>query len=91
MIDSIWVFNGKRNGFAGGVFTDVELAKQWIEKHKLTGVLTLYPVNVGVYDWAIENGLFKVKKEHDKATEFIGGFTTASQKHHHFEDGIMEC
>ena len=54
---------------------------------RLSGVLTLYPVDVGVYEWAIEAGLFSPKKPHEEEPPFIGGFTTASQPHHHYEDG----
>jgi hypothetical protein len=38
-------------------------------------------------EWAIEYGLFAPKKPHERSPEFIGGFTTASQPHHHYRDG----
>ena len=54
---------------------------------RCSGVLTLYPIDVGVYEWAIEKGLFTPKKPHETEAEFIASFTTASQPHHHYEDG----
>ena len=82
-----WVFNGapyKR--FPGGVFTNKALAEQWIKRHRLTGVLTLYPVDVGAYDWALESGLFSPRKPHESEPEFIGGFS-GGMEHYHYEDG----
>jgi hypothetical protein len=86
---SVWIFSGPR-GFSGGVFQSRELGAAWIQKHKLTGVLTKYPINVGVYDWAIANNLFRPLKEREFSPEFIARFTSASQDHFHFEDGV-EC
>jgi hypothetical protein len=45
-------------------------------------------VDVGVYEWSIEQGLCTPKKPHELAAQFIGGFTTASQPHRHYEDGV---
>jgi hypothetical protein len=86
-ITEIWIFNGSNSRFSSGVFTKKESAESWIKKNKLTGVLTLYPVDTGVYDWAIENGFFVPKKDSEKMPEFIQKFSSASQEHYHFEDG----
>ena len=84
----IWVFQNTLTGrFAGGLFTSAKLAEEWIKKNRLSGVLTLYPVAVGVYEWAIEHDLFTPTKPHEQEAPFIGGFTTASQPHRHYEDG----
>ena len=86
----VWVFQAPSlHRFAGGVFSSRDEAEAWIERHSLSGTLTLYPVGEGVYDWAIEKGLFRVKKPHESEAHFIGGFTTASQPHHHYEDGRL--
>jgi hypothetical protein len=87
-LGSVWVFNGATPGFAGGVFRDKDTALEWIAKYQLTGVLTRYPIDVGVYDWAVENGFFTPKKEKHRSPQFIGSFTTAGQEHYHFENGI---
>lgn len=63
--------------FTGAVFTKKERAIQWIARHRLTGVLTEYPLDQGVYDWAIDEGLFPASKMVDG--RFIGSFTSASQ------------
>lgn len=62
----------------------------WISKHKLSGVLTQYPLGMGVYDWATENGLFNPSKEHGASPSFIQQFTCAAQEHYHFEDGELD-
>jgi len=86
--NSIWLFHSINGRFAGGLFTEIELAEEWIFAHKLTGVLTAYPINVGVYDWAVKSGSFKPHKEEQYGAEFIGKFTTAGQEHFHYENGI---
>jgi hypothetical protein len=84
---TVWIFHSSATHFSGGVFSDARLAEEWIARHGLTGVLTEYPLNRGAYDWAIDSGLFSPKTEKQKTPKFIGGFTSASQNHIHFEDG----
>ena len=87
----IWLFNDKSGGFVGGAFTDRSLAETWISDHKLSGVLTKYPINIGVFDWAEQNDLLSMKPEtlvrKRVDPKFIGKFTTAVQEHYHFQDG----
>jgi hypothetical protein len=86
----IWVFNGGRQ-FPGGIFTTVEGAETWIRKHRLTGVLTAYPVDEGCFEWAVRCGVTNLKPEklaeRQLDAQFIGGFSTASQEHFHYENG----
>jgi hypothetical protein len=35
---------------------------------------TPYPLDIGAYHWAIAKGLFKLRRHHESAPEFIGGF-----------------
>ena len=76
-LSTVWVFSGTGSRFSSGVFADKNIAMEWISKHKLSGVLTEYPLGQGVYDWAIVNGLFEIKKEHETSPEFIQQFTPA--------------
>lgn len=90
---AVWVFSGVSQGrftFPGGVFTDRGMAEEWIERHKLSGTLTRYPLNTGVYDWAIARGAFAPKRPHHISAEFIGTFSSASQEHYHYEQGISK-
>lgn len=47
--------------------------------------------NQGVFDWAKENDLINMKPEKFEQKKndpiFIGGFTTASMEHYHYENG----
>ncbi|MDO3627653.1 hypothetical protein [Mucilaginibacter sp. BT774] len=86
---SIWVFHGEQGRFSSGVFTSQQIAEEWIKKHKLSGLLTEYPLNKGVYDWALENDLFSIKKDSHKSSQFIQGFTSGSQEHFHYEYGEL--
>ncbi|MBV8253178.1 MAG: hypothetical protein JO154_11280 [Chitinophaga sp.] len=86
-MDFTWIFNGENGRFASAVFTELSLAEDWVRTHKLTGVLTKYPINTGVYDWAVKEGMFNVKKEEHTSSLFIGKFTSAGQEHYHYENG----
>lgn len=90
MKEYVWIFNGENSRFSSGVFKNVEKAEEWIVANKLSGILTKYPLDIGVYEWAIQNDLFSVKKEEQKQPEFIGKFSSASQDHFHYENGIRE-
>lgn len=86
-LKSVWIFNGEKGRFSSGVFSGKEVAEKWILEKRLTGILTEYPIDEGVYDWAISNGFFVPKNDHEKSSVFIGGFSCAQQKHVHYEDG----
>jgi hypothetical protein len=69
------------------VFSNEKLAREWIGKYALSGLLTEYPLDTGVYDWALEKGVFKKKYPSHDTPEFIGRFTSAYLQHVHFEHG----
>jgi hypothetical protein len=87
----IWIFHATGARFAGGAFADVGLAEAWISKHRLSGILTAYPRDEGCFDWAVRTGSVGMKREKLEQKKddpsFIGGFTSASQEHFHYEDG----
>jgi len=85
-MDGVWVFNGGGD-FLAAVFTTREGAEAWIAQHKLSGVLTKYPLDIGVYEWAIGCGAFKPKRPDQSGPRFIGRFSSASLEHYHYEAG----
>ena len=89
-IQFVWVFNGTRANFPSAIFERKEEADLWIEKNRLTGVLTHYPVNVSAYDWAIEEGVCKATDAKHKDPDFIAKFSSASMRHFHYENGIQD-
>jgi len=52
-----------------------------------SGVLIVYPIDEGVYDWALFNDFFNVKKQAQMEPSFIQQFTSANQEHYHYENG----
>ena len=90
MEKKIYVFTGKGANFPGGIFNDKKNATEWIEKYALSGVLSTYPIDKGLYDWAIENEYFEAKKEYQKEAKFIEKFTCASIDHFHYENGKID-
>ncbi|MGC4054313.1 MAG: hypothetical protein QM757_34965 [Paludibaculum sp.] len=88
VLERVWVFNGAQSRFPSGAFASREAAESWIRGHSLTGVLTEYPLNVGMYEYAIEHGTFTPKKEAHTTPLFIGRFSGGGIDHFHFEDGV---
>jgi hypothetical protein len=87
-MDAVWVFNGGGQ-FPSAVFSTREQAEVWISSRRLSGVLTMYPVDVPVYEWAIASGVFKPRRPDQSEPRFIAQFSSASQEHYHYEDGAQ--
>ena len=85
----VWVFNECGGQFPSAAFTTVEKAEEWIAKHKLSGVLTWYPLDIGAYEWVIERGHWQPKKDHHKTAEFIQRFSSGHY-HYHYENGSRD-
>jgi hypothetical protein len=84
---SMWVFNGVQSPFPSGVFSNKESAEAWISRNSLTGTLTEYPVDIGMYDYSTSNGRFKPSKAEHETALFIGKFSGGGIDHFHYEDG----
>ena len=84
---TIWVFNGAGSRFPSGVFSSKAVASKWIAERELTGVLTAYPLDEGVYEWAVGGGHFSPQSAKHASAEFIQRFTSGAQEHIHFERG----
>lgn len=85
--DFVWIFNGSKGKFPGGVFRSLNIAENWIRSHRLTGVLTGYPLDIGSFEWANANGLVSSKAKAQADRDFIGSFSSASFEHYHYEAG----
>ena len=90
----IWIFTGAGGRFPSAAFTNIAQAEKWIDKYKLTGMLSVMPVNQGVFDWAMENDALNMKpeklQEKKNDPDFIGTCNTGSLEHYHYENGIRE-
>lgn len=86
-MQTAWIFNGPKGQFPSGVFSSRETAEAWIHQHGLSGTLTAYPVDVGVYDWALAGGHFTPKRDDQLGPDFIQRFSSATQEHYHYEQG----
>jgi hypothetical protein len=84
----VWVFMGAKATFPSAVFQSTAQAEEWIRKHRLTGVLTQYPVGISVLDWVIEKGHFSPNPERLLDPNFVGRFSSAYTEHFHYEDGL---
>ena len=85
--EQVWVFHGEDAKLASAVFRSKAAAAEWIAEHRLSGLLTAYPLDVSVFDWAVADGRFK-PKEGQHNPRFIQSFTSAYLEHAHFHDGV---
>jgi hypothetical protein len=88
-MESVWVFNGIQSRFPSGIFSNKATAEGWINKHSLTGTLTEYPIDTGMYDYAILKGQFQPKKPEHGTPLFIGKFSGGGIDHFHYVDGSL--
>ena len=86
-LEQVLVFNGVRPSFPFAVFSSRENAETWIRNRSLTGTLTLYPIDLGMYEYAIGKGLFRPQKDAHTESLFIGRFSGGGIDHFHYEDG----
>jgi hypothetical protein len=86
-MESVWVFNGALSQFPSGVFSSKDAAEAWIRTHTLSGTLTQYPVDMGMYDYATSRGQFVPSKPEHKTAAFVGKFSGGGIDHFHYEDG----
>ena len=73
--------------FLREVFSKLAKTNQWIAENKLTGILTLYPIDQGTYAWATSNGYFSLETEEQKSATFMANFSHSAQEHYHYRNG----
>ncbi|MGN5009071.1 DUF7710 domain-containing protein [Aeromonas sp. 96A] len=59
-----------------------------MSEYKLTGLITAYQLNNGIYNLTVEKNYFRPKNDSHCYSIFVGGFTSASQEHFHYENGV---
>ncbi|MEF2279463.1 hypothetical protein V3W47_14260 [Deinococcus sp. YIM 134068] len=84
-LPGVWVFMGLWAQHPAAVFTTLEKGEAWVREHGLQGMLTWYPLDMSAFDWAVARGSFKPKTK-QQTPEFLAGFSSASQPHHHFQN-----
>lgn len=89
-LDAVWVFHGANAQLASAVFTSRSESEAWIAENGLSGMLTRYPLNISVYDWAIQTGIWQPTRDDHHNPEFMQRFTSAALEHFHYEHG-QEC
>ena len=89
--ESVWVFVGRNARFPGGIFRKKTEAVAWIQRHGLTGTLSILPVDTGVFGWAVENYALSLRPEtlteKSRDPSFIASCLPASLDHSHYECG----
>ena len=84
---NVWIFHGTGAPFASGVFANREDGMAWIARHRLTGILTEYPVGDGCYDLAVRAGHFRPSKPHHGTPEHVARFSPSHTEHVYVRDG----
>lgn len=89
-MENVWVFNGNGAACPSAVFGTREKAEHWINANGVQGMLTKYPIDISVYDFAILHGWFTPQHVDQRSSEFIQRFTSASQEHYHYDNDRPE-
>jgi hypothetical protein len=84
---NVWIFHGTGAPFASGVFASRADGMAWIARHRLTGILTEYPVGDGCYDIAVRNGHFTPSRPHHGTADHVARFSPGNTDHVHVRDG----
>jgi len=85
--ESVWIFIGLNARYPAGVFRKFSDAEHWVIRNGLSGILSLYPLDQGVLEWAIEAGWFNPRHEIEIDADYISRFSSAYQAHHQYEKG----
>ena len=80
----VFVFNGEHNHFPSAVFSSRAKAEEWIARNHLGGTLTAYPLDVSVYEWAINQKYFAPKGDYQRTSAFVANFSSAFTGHWHY-------
>lgn len=83
----LWTFQGDGADSANGIFSTKDLAEKYIKEYSLSGMLIKLPLNVSVYQWAIDMGYFNPTKDYMKSSQFIQQFNSGYLEHYHYQDG----
>ncbi|PJK11254.1 hypothetical protein CO608_02005 [Lysobacteraceae bacterium NML08-0793] len=86
----VWVVQGSKANFPPAIFSSREKAIEWIEKYKISGMLSKYPLDISVYDWTIMNNFFNPKRDDQKTPEFIQTFSSAYIEDSQYVDGVND-
>ncbi len=86
---TVWVFHGEAARFASGVFASRADGLAWVARHRLTGVLSEYPLGEGCYDWALARDRFRPSKAHHGSPGHVAGFSPGLA-HVHVADGAPD-
>jgi hypothetical protein len=86
----VWIFSGENSHLPSGAFSTKERAEEWIVREGLSGVLTRYPMDESVYDWAMRSGAFRPKVDKKMSAKQIQSFSSAALEHHHYSNGRSE-
>ena len=83
----IWVFQGSGSRNVSACFSGKENAERWIRQYALSGLLTAYPIDQPVYDWAVQSQIIRPTKDEQQTAQFIQNFSSAHLEHYHYEAG----
>ena len=86
---TVWVFHGDGARFASGVFASRQDGLDWVAQHRLTGLLSEYPLGQGCYDSALAQGGFRPSKPHHGTPGHVAGFSPGL-RHVHVVDGAVD-
>ena len=83
----VWAFQGEGANTCIAIYTDKINAENYIKQYALSGILIKMPLNISIYQWAIESGYFSPHKDYMHTSSFIQKFNSAYLEHYHYVCG----
>lgn len=83
---TVWIVTANGARWPGGIFLTEQAAREFIDRHAISGMLSEFPLGESTYDHATRLGLFRPKNEKERSGEFIAQFSPRLP-HYHFTDG----
>lgn len=87
--EHVWVFHGQEAQFASAVFAAEAEGLAWAARHRVTGVLSKYPVGDGCYDVAVREGRFRASKDYHGTPDHVERFGPGLD-HVHVRNGVPD-
>jgi hypothetical protein len=73
---------------AAGIFHSLEDASAWAARHRLTGIVTEYPLGDGCFDVAVRERRLSPSKLHHGTPANVAAFSPGWTRHVHIVDGV---
>lgn len=85
----VWIFQGEGTNNCNAIYEKKMDAEMFIKQFSLSGILIKMPLNISIYQWAINCGYFSPTREYMSQPRFVQNFNSAYLEHYHYSNGVI--